>query len=673
MTGNGYSVPLADPMLEEDEASATLDEPVLGPTPIPRPIPGLCAVPLPDGCYRLSFTPSPAIKGIYHGTLRVDRAEGKLVVSGDLYFFPPVLHGDDPDQADTSGRPALGRVGLIPPILKTYGIPIYPRRRYHSYLKATKVSLISFAKGGRCTAAITFEQYNYTQPPAGQFNGSFPPAPGSKTVTIRFSVAPAPSLSWPGKYYTGEWFEGGVSKGSVSLGWVSSRFRRCTIEIDTLVDAVAPQGVPALGGSGTETFQTMLASAGWSAVVLYDQTAIPKPAGVANHKDCWTDGALHGLMQSVRKPSTNLDTEWRLHLVVVPGKMSCSRGKMYDSIDVPREGVVSYSDDGYPTSHSSFFGSAANKTQRKVPRAYIRSASHELVHGFNQIHQEQEGGADNSIMTTTPSVADVLGTATTGDPGVFPDDIKLTVNQNVRHHMIHFPDPVVRPGGHTFASWASGAAVPQADRYELGPDVARLEVSAENGQVELGEPVVVAWELTNTSQEALPAPTHVTTESLYATIAVIDEAGSRRPLSPFVIECEASRIAPLEPAASVSASTRLYWSSDGFAFERPGRYTVELTVDWTVDGRPLTVRGETGVIVSYPTSDGANDAAARLLDPEVGKWVALGGNAPHLTEAVTRLNDVRVMAEGFAEDDSAESGVRALRGYEGLLPETDRG
>src|SRR5258706_12065736 len=51
---------------------------------------------------------------------------------------------------------------------------------------------------------------------------------------------------------------------------------------------------------------------------------------------------------------------------------------------------------------------AANKKQREVPRAFLRSAAHELTHGFNQIHQENEGGADNSIMTTTPSVADFL-------------------------------------------------------------------------------------------------------------------------------------------------------------------------------------------------------------------------------------------------------------------------
>jgi hypothetical protein len=89
---------------------------------------------------------------------------------------------------------------------------------------------------------------------------------------------------------------------------------------------------------------------------------------------------------------------------------------MFDSINVPREGVASFSDDGYPSGQSANFGTAANKKQREVPRAFLRSAAHELTHGFNQIHQENEGGADNSIMTTTPSVADSLA----AHGGTFP-------------------------------------------------------------------------------------------------------------------------------------------------------------------------------------------------------------------------------------------------------------
>ena len=113
------------------------------------------------------------------------------------------------------------------------------------------------------------------------------------------------------------------------------------------------------------------------------------PAGVVP-TNCWSSADLHALMTTVRNPATNLDTEWRVHMIVVPAKLGCSRGVMYDQIGVPREGCASFSDDGYPTADSSNFGTAANKKQRDVPRAFLRSATHELTHTLNQIHQEQE-------------------------------------------------------------------------------------------------------------------------------------------------------------------------------------------------------------------------------------------------------------------------------------------
>ena len=649
MSSTQYSVPIAEPITDVEGRLA--DEGARAVMPVD----------LPDGCYRLSVRPALGF-ATYRGTLRVDRSDGQLVVSGDLYRFPI---GADEDETDGLVGRALAGATPGPGLLRRFGIPIHPRHRYHSYLKATSVLLVA-GHEGHTMAAVTVEQYDYTQPPAGTFNGTFPAAPGSRTAVLRFRQKAAPSAQWPGNYYEGQWVRGGIVKGTITLGWVAPALRRCTIEVDTLVDAVSPQPVP--GSSGSESFKTMMASAGWAATVLYNQTAVPVPATVPDHKACWDDAELHALMQSIRKTGADLDTEWRMHVLVVPGAMGCSRGKMYDQITVPREGVVSYSDDGYPSGDSANFGVAADQRQRDVPRAFLRSASHEVVHGFNQIHQEQEVGADNSIMTTTPSVADVLGSATSGDPGVFPDDIRLSVNANVRRHLSHFPDPVVRPGGHTFASWAF-TPVPSADRFEVGPSLLALEVSAADDRVELGEPVRLSWELRNSGDADAAVPSEVTTESTYAKITVIDPAGRRREVAPLVISCERTRIAPLAAGASLRGESRVFWSTNGFAFERPGLYTVEVRVDWTTGGAPMTVRGETAVYVNYPTSDTDNEAAATLLHPEVGMWVALGGGAYHLEEAATRL---RGMAGGAARaSDTSDGGgpqVRALRGYEGILP-----
>jgi hypothetical protein len=440
------------------------------------------------------------------------------------------------------------------------------------------------------------------------------------------------------------------------------------VEIDTLTGAVPPKPVPTISGTGTEDFKTVFATAGWDLNVIYDQTNIPVPAGVVA-TNCWSNADLHALMVGNRKAGTDLDKEWRFHLIVVPAKLGCSRGIMYDQIDVPREGSASFSDDGYPTGDSSNFGAAANKKQRDVPRAYMRSASHELGHGFNQIHQEQEGGADNSIMTTTPSVADVLGGPATGLPGVFPTNINLGFNGHVRHHLIHFPDPTVRPGGMTFGSGHS-SFVPSVDtdRHYLSAEDVELRVTAQQSQIALGEPVMLQWELVNNSGNPIPVPNDISTEALYSTVEVINPNGVVKMMPPFVILCESTKIENLDAGKSISASSRVYWSSRGFAFERTGRHVIEVQVKWSIAGVPFGVRGRTDVWVNYPLNSTDNNVAATLMHPEVGMYVALGGGANHLSDAVDRLSRVFTNGGGGTGDSADGGGApAAMRGYDGLL------
>src|SRR5207237_7085558 len=70
---------------------------------------------------------------------------------------------------------------------------------------------------------------------------TFPPAPGSRTVTIVLHPVPPP-FGFAGPYFEGRLFQGGVDKGSFSMGWVSSFFRRAKVEVDTLTGAVAQIG-----------------------------------------------------------------------------------------------------------------------------------------------------------------------------------------------------------------------------------------------------------------------------------------------------------------------------------------------------------------------------------------------------------------------------------------------
>jgi hypothetical protein len=644
--------------------------------PIPWPggkLPRLCRINLRAGCYRLAFRPKGSFS-VFYGTMRVDEAGGKTTISGDLYRYLrfPYTSVERAQRlaavrvrlAERVGSLSSAAAGAISTTIGPatlgplpFDIPIYPRSRYHSYLKVTNVERPGLWTYGPCQLTLTAQQYVYTQPPTGSFNGSFPSPPGTRTVTIVLQQKAAPA-GFTSSYLEGKLYENGVDQGTITMGWVSPFFRRATLEIDVLTGAVGPQPV------GTDDFATIFAKAGWRLHVIRDQTNIPVPAGV-NANACWSSANLHALMTTVRNPTTNLDSDWHMHLVVVPATMGCGRGVMYDSIGVPREGVASFCDDGYPTSDSSNFGAAANKKQRNVPRAFLRSATHEVVHGFNQIHQEQEAGADNSIMTTTPSVADILGGPTTGAPGVFPDNINLAMNDHVRHHLVHFPDIVVRPGGMTFGSGHS-STVPEADRYYFEPDELALTLDPVEPHIELAEPLELHWTLKNTSRHELPVPSDIGIDAQHAFVTVTDPRGQSKLMPSFIIRTDHVSIVPLEPGKGLKAETRVFWSSRGFAFAEPGKYIVEVRIVWIAEGTPLGVKASTDIWVNYPKTEADNEAAATLLHPEVGKYVALGGG-DHLVDAVNRLQQVAEL-----EGDGDQGAPRVLRGYEDLMPSPDK-
>jgi hypothetical protein len=534
--------------------------------------------------------------------------------------------------ADAGGAPRPFPLALSSPS----GIPIYPRNRYYSYWKVVGMTT---TPSGPCRLALAVEEYVYTQPRPPAFDGSFPNRP-TRTVTLFLSPQPPPAGSG-GPSFSGVLSQGGTTRGTVSLAWVSRFLRKATLEVDTLAGAVAPQPVPALSGGGTEDFKTVFADAGWDLTVLRDQTNIPAPAGV-DPAACWRATDLHAVMAANRSPAADLDKVWWMHLLMVPATMGCGRGVMYDTIGVPREGVASFSDDGYPPSDSANFGAAANKKQRDVPRGFMRSACHEVGHGFNQQHQEittfGEPGADNSIMTTSPGVADVLGGPATGAPGVFPDDIRLGFNDHVRHHLNHFPDPVVRPGGMSFGTGHNNI-VPQSDddRLFFEPDQMTLTLTPGSERVKLGQPLPLAWELTNKTGQPIPVPTDLRRESLRARITIVGPTGVPRAAPPAVILSDSGGVRDLPPGESRGAQTTLFYSSKGFAFKTPGPYVVRLQVAWDYGGVPFGVRAETSVWVDYPVSDADNEVASLLMHREVGAMVALGGTAEHMPEAAARV------------------------------------
>jgi hypothetical protein len=647
--------------------------------------PRICRTDLAEGCYRLTFTPtsdSPfaavsLFATRFRGTLRVERVDGGYRISGDLYRFSLL------DDLVINRRAPIGRLrgraafGDATADAATDDgdstIPIYDRQDYHSYLEGTSAATLSF---GSCRVSLEFDEWTYNHPVTG-FNGTFDASPAR---SVRYALQPTDTEG----VLTGDAFEGSTKIGTVSIRHVSTFVRRATLQVDTLEGAeTPPESVPApplvatlgdlVARSGDElpaivgripievlafsqSFRTIFAGVRWDLTVNFTNGTIPLPPALEDVDPAvcttWNSGPgdtqgrenLHDLMESVAGyDPDDLDTVWRAHLVAVPAAMGCGRGIVFDFglIDgVEREGAATFSHDGYPAGSTcsgldSAFGDAAGDRQFEHPRAFLRSAAHEVGHTFNQIHQSSEGGIDNSIMTTTNCVGAVIGQ----DGGTFPDDIVLGFNETVRRHLMHMPDPAVRPGGMDF-----GAAFGTPEPADVNlPSQVTLDVRPDSDRVRLGEPLPITWTLRNDGDSAVPVPGRVDTESMTARVAVTDPRGRTTLMRPVTIDpCVAVDLTDLAPEGEVTGELLVFYGRDGFAFEEPGRHSIDVIVLWELAGAHVAAHGSAEVFVMYPLTDRDNQVAAIMLDDEVGRAVA-AGSARRSEAARERLKRVEAL------------------------------
>jgi hypothetical protein len=181
--------------------------------------------------------------------------------------------------------------------------------------------------------------------------------------------------------------------------------------------------------------------------------------------------------------------------------------------------------------------------------------------------------------------------------------------------------------------------VPQSDndRVFFESDQLTLTLKPGSERIKLGQPLSLAWDLTNKTKQALPVPSDLRRESLHAQVTIINPNGVARLAPPAVIMSDSGGIQDLLPGKTRGAITTLFYSSKGFAFKTPGQYIVKLQIGWDAGGVPLGVRGEIPIWVDYPVSDADNEVAAAMMHHEVGAMVAMGGKLHHLSTAGARL------------------------------------
>jgi hypothetical protein len=291
-----------------------------------------------EGCWEIEFSPKtkylpyyrfPSTR--YRGTLRVERDGFSHTISGDLYKFREYIF-----ELERRGIPLKTvnkwqNLTYLPerlPAKRFYPTkkkcPVYARNKYHSYLEGTSILYSILTVSDKCSYTLNFDQWNYTHPASG-FDGDFGT---TADRSIRMELNEVSS-----KFLTGTLYEGSTNLGSIKLWWRSKYFRKAHLEVFTLEGAEHPPTSVPDGSGGTESFETIFATAGMKLQVTRNATKIPLPASLSGTAidDCWSWDDLHDLMDST--PGYNnseLDKKWRVFLVTVPAKLGCSRGVVFD-------------------------------------------------------------------------------------------------------------------------------------------------------------------------------------------------------------------------------------------------------------------------------------------------------------------------------------------------------
>lgn len=575
-----------------------------------------CRLDLKQGCYQIRMENSGfqhLIQPRFLGTMRVEKGDDHTTISGDFYkFYPRIKRG-----FVESGLTNI----LLDNVANDAGpmIPVFPRKRYYSYLKVTKIQRSLAALSYKpCTITLTVEEFQYTPPDEGEATGSFPQMP-NRTLTIVLTKVANPD-GFPGPSFEGTVFQGNTQlREKFYMTWVSDFFRRARLELENVTGVAIPAPV------GVNDFRSIYATAGWDLTVVTGDIDLPVPSNVSANNP-WTSATLHQFMQSNRNPSADLDKEWQMYHVSVPFDFSPDSGIfgiMFDQIQDEREGACNF---------------IQNMTgKHNNDRAKLRSAAHEVGHGFNQLHPPTEDqDSDNSIMSQSGPVSELLGSN-------YPNGINFAFNAHDRHHLIHFPDVVVRPGGEDFRFGHPIRLSPIGSSPEAqdNADVAGIELhmKMDGDRLKLGEPLMLRLELVNNGKHKIRVPINIGSEFDHATVTVRKGGEGYRYFHPFVTACDGHDNQELRPGQSVGSDETIYWDRNGCVFQAPGLYVVSATVSWEDGGQPFAAKASVNVWVDYPATDKDNQVAAMLLHDEVGKYIALGGNANHLNEAVARLGE----------------------------------
>jgi len=616
------SPPLPDPL--PPQALPMQPQPIPLPQPFPQPVP-LPIKSLRCGCYLVNYKPNGSPLVSYDGTIRVECHSNGRTASGDLYqrriiFLPP------PPPPLPIPLPIL-----LPGPNPANGIPILPRSRYRYYLRITQL-LENFTFGNSFT--LGFEMWRFTAPNSWVNEGAF-------TAVMTWKPAPA------GYPSSGNYLDGDVKNaanaivGRLTMGWVSKYLRKATVEIDQVSVSEAP-----LDSGAGHDWNNVFENINWDVTLDISDSNVAQPSG-----DSWSNAEMHAAMLA-RRDSSDLDSEWRYHVLAVKLLDATPRGIMYDngatdSNNVPREGIGISSHWVIPNADPWGLVKGQRFGVAKAP--YFRTAVHEIGHALGLFHNT----VDNGFMNTTDVIA-----ASPGGP--FPNNIKWAFADDDKKRLRHYPDVYVRSGGTAFGT--ASTTTPPISPTDLSQEMDGLELSAVPllASVPIGAPVRVNIELVNTSDGPIFAPA---TLSMFAGLVkgtVTDPSGTTRTFLPLVRCLEEVPLETLEPGKSISHSITLLRGREGALFPAPGAYRVVVEAHWDMGGIEACVTGEANVMVTSAVDETHAAAALKILStPDALLTLVFGGD--HLTdgmEAIQTALSCSTLRPHFAYTEAKRIGQR---------------
>jgi hypothetical protein len=555
------------------------------------------------GCWLINYTPSGQPLVSYDGTMRVECHRQGRTASGDLYQRRLILI----PQPGLPPRPPVPVLGPAP--LPSAGIPILPRNQYRYYLRITKI-LETFTFGTSFT--LEFEMYRFTAPNAWANEGKF-------TAKMSWATAPAgfPSSA---DFLTGSVKNAsGVAVGKLTMGWVSEFLRKATIEIDRVAVSEAPLN----NGDGVD-WRNVYKQVGWDVTVVQSNADVAEPSG-----ESWSDAEMHAAMLA-RRDASNLDAEWRYHILAVRKLDSTPRGIMYDAFatdsnNVPREGIGISSHWIIP--NTAEWGLVKGLRVGTASKPFFRTAVHEIGHAMGLFHNT----VDNGFMNTTDVIA---ASGTPANP--FPNTIKWSFASDDQNRLRHYPDPFVRPGGVAFGGASTTTPPITPADLRIDADGLELRVTPLLAAVPLGAPVRVNLELVNRGASPQYAPESLSMKKGAVSGLVTDPSGTARSFSPLLRCVEEDAGAVLEPGASLRDSATLLRGGQGALFPSPGVHRITVEVRWDAGGVECVATGEASIVIT-PAVDAAHaEAALKVLStPDTVLTLAIGGD--HLADGIDAI------------------------------------